>query len=45
MTVEKRGNDELKTGEGNAAFAIVRAESGSELCTDKLVPICEEYDR
>jgi hypothetical protein len=27
------------------AFATVHAESGSELCTDKLVPIYEEYDK
>ena len=46
MNVEKKSNEELKIRkETIEAFATVHAESGPELCTDKLVPIYEEYGK
>jgi hypothetical protein len=46
MIFEEKNNEELKIRkETIEAFVTVHAENGSELCTDKLVPIYEEYDK
>jgi hypothetical protein len=46
LNVEKKTNEEMKISKrALEAFAIVHAGSVSELCTEKLVPIHEEYDK
>jgi hypothetical protein len=46
MNLEKKSKEELKSRKETVeAFAIVHAENESELCTDHLVPIYEEYDK
>jgi hypothetical protein len=43
---ENKNKEKLKSRkEAVEAFAIVHAENGSELCTEHLVPIYEEYDK
>jgi hypothetical protein len=43
---EKKSKEELKIcKETIEAFALVHAENGSELYTEQLVPIYEEYDK
>jgi hypothetical protein len=46
MNIEKKSNKEMKSRkETIEPFAVVHAENGSELYTDQLVPIYEEYDK